>query len=1474
LSVKGENDGKKRLLRPIYIKILVFLGLIAVYTVSIQPLQYLLDTVMTQIRTGIIGTMEEITGLNIRYSSIRPSVFGSFDIRNLRVTNNDETIANVSGISIKFSVFQMIFNRKAFVHTVLVDKPTMLIDMERDGVFFDKLSAWLDTQESDTQTDLVLLQQIAQFLPKNIDYQIRDGYFRLLDKERIYLVNNININVKGIDDDIHLDGRFAAEFKYDGLAERTITVRTEASLNALCSDDLEKGTADIDFSYITCFEQDDSMIFRILPFHIFGTYNDNAVTARRQPENDSFNFKFYYETDTGAMNAQVSFDSFKLSDVIIFPDRFNEVNHLLQMQLNGASSFTYANKESFSYNFDLTGKSSSSADTFIINASGNEEAVSVADFFISSSKSTAEMGFFQGSAGFKGDVNFSQLQSSGTLFFDNFTLTGKDHLSAVFDISSRRNLIQITSEKVNLARAHINDFGVSLYPSQKDIGISASGYGMDIGLFFMDAVYNLDPKQLEASLIIDSMSFFELSEYARPFADYINIPGSREVLQDGLINTEIFFSTDFDDMVFNAPNISFIMGSMYGMLSLLGTDTQVTLSEGVFYNNENELHVTADVNYSNPKDLNFSLNAGFQELSWHIKGQILDGTTLIINDPNGLHVYGNMSDKGAISGYIEGVNYPIPMNTNPIYLNFYSTLIYDSHDFWNVNINHLRARDINAIDGDDFLRISGLIDQDGASFRELVYNDERGFLIGSADFSWDPDFSYLGFLVNITDAQEGGELYHIEGIYKDEKFDLRASISDMSVNRFVKWGTPIRLSADMNVTWESIESFNAKIDLKSFNTRIQNNEIQVSVGVNLSNDELLIENLDLDFRMVNALIPEFRINRKEGIAKTKADVQGFALERDFKGYVDIDFKFEELDSWLEIAKAARNFDGKITIGDIHYGDEKPDDIVFNFAGKDGGLSVNGGIRNMIRLEMDSNGNVFAGLSAPFPIQGTVVGTFKDWNIDLYCRNFYIDLASLYYLVASSNDFKISGGYITGDINLLGPVWNPQFFGTGIGTSLRFQAPLYISSDIRAVPFYVLAEGYEMTFGPVNVAAGPGSGSVSGWLLFENWSPSAIGIDLTVPKDSPVPYDFNITGFIANGHASGDLNLLVDMDNYVIGVNGNLFTNDAELGMVVDNFNRAGDSEQKRKKFDAIVELSVTTGSMVEFIWPTSSPIIRANPEMGAVVNVTADTAASHYSITSDVRIRSGEIFYFDRSFFIREGTLILRENETGFNPLFSTRAEIRDRTDTGNVTISMIVENQPLLTFQPRFESNPGLTQLEIYSILGQNFSSLQGEDNTDAVQRFLLSSSADVVTQIIASTPALSQLAFFRQFEKQTRDFLRLDMFSVRTRFLQNAVVTAGAIGFGQSTVDSSRIGFSNLIDNTTVFIGKYIGQNMFVHGMLTAKYDENSILFGGLTFELDIGIELQTPFVNIRWDFVPKHPENLWVSDNSITLSWSKSF
>jgi hypothetical protein len=261
--------------------------------------------------------------------------------------------------------------------------------------------------------------------------------------------------------------------------------------------------------------------------------------------------------------------------------------------------------------------------------------------------------------------------------------------------------------------------------------------------------------------------------------------------------------------------------------------------------------------------------------------------------------------------------------------------------------------------------------------------------------------------------------------------------------------------------------------------------------------------------------------------------------------------------------------------------------------------------------------------------------------------------------------------------------------------------------------------------------------------------------------------------------------------------------------------------------------------------------------MGTGIHVTSDSMARRFTINGDVRLRSGEIFYLERNFYIREGTLFFRENEVAFDPRISVRAEIRDQAEIGPVIISMIIDNAPLRSFTPRFVSTPPLSQMEIYSLLGQYPQGGEGE------QRNLAAS---------AVIDSLAQFTVINRLQRQVRDFLGLDMLSMRTQLLQNVVIQAGD-QFSNNTSDKPyRLG--NYFDNTTVFIGKYISTDLFGEAMLSFKYDENKIDWGGLVLEPELGFELRNPLFDIQFNMVPLHPENLFIDDISFSLIWRRSF
>ena len=1499
MPINEEKDRKKKLPVLFYVKILVFLGVIAVSVAIMRPVQQAINREMLKIRTGFIEKLENITGTTIRYSSIRPSFLGSVNVKNLNVNKGDNPIFSVAQIKIHFSLWELLLRKKTFIHTIDIEKPEINIDTEKNADFFDFISAL--TKENKNKTDKETPVKVTEFLPLNANYQIRHLNFSLTDKQTVYRLRDTNLNIKEKDGEVILSGRFLSEYKKTNLFGRTIIVNADSGINGVYTPSSDNANAEFSVYDLSCYSQDEvkktasffkpvsntsvkqKKLFNLQPFKTSLSYDGGIVAVKPDKENDSNNYNFNYNTETKKMQAGINLDNFKPENLIKFSNELKDVNDLFLMQITGKSSFV-SDKGFMNYNVNIKGnKPSNSGNSFVVDAYGSEKKIVVNEFYVTSENSKKNT--FSGTLRVAGDLQFKPLKSNGTISFAKFSLTGKENLNAVVNVSSGDDRILISSKDIDIAQTVIKDLSISLYPVKKGIEIETVCSFEESGAIYLDAVYSGNPEEIEASVKLDSLSLFDITEIIRPFSDTIIIPTvSRSILKKSSINTEFFFSTDFKKIVYNAPNIVFNSSDTNIKLSLSGSDKQITLSEGIFSRNKDEVVFTSNIDFSNPMDLEFLLNANYNEMTWHIEGQVLDRKTVIIRDPNGFHGYGNIASNGAFSGYIEGVNYPILSNSQTIYLNFYTSLRYSSADFWHLEVSKLAARYSHAVDGADFLKVSGMADQNGASFRQISYIDNSGALLGSADFSWDKNFSYIYFVLDITDGNENGEYYYAAGTVKDENIDFKISVSDMRLNRFIRGSRPVLVSADATVSWSSVESFEAKINLSSLRTRVQENSIFAAVNVNISNNELSIIDSELDYSGIKTRLYELKFNIDEGVVAAKADINGRYKDKHLEGNIGIDVNFTRINSWLDLNQILMDLNGKLLIDNFSFGDIKEEEFKLDFKCKEGAVSVKGGKKDMIRLEMDSNGIFFAGLSDPLPIHGNIVGTYKKGIIDAQTNNFFIDIVRLYNLFSAQKDFFITSGYITGKTQFVGPFWDPEFHGTAKAVSLRFLVPNYVTEDIRIAPFDILAEGSEMIFGPVDFLSGNGNGTVKGWFNFVNWSPVNIGLDISILRDNPILYGINIGGFLAKGTASGTLNMVLDISEKLMEMKGDLFSNESELGISMEDIRANAEKEPSSENvFNSVVNMKVTVGSKVEFIWPAASPILRAMPEMGTVIYILSDTQAGQYKLDGNIKIRSGELYYFDRNFYIRQGNLVLKENETKFDPKISARAEVKDRSDSGTVTISMIIDNQSLFSFQPRFEANPSMTQLEIYSILGQNFTIVQTEDNIDEVRHLLLSSTTDIVTQFIAGSDALSQLAIGRQFERQIRNFTGLDMFSVRTRFAQNLIVT-GVSGLSQSSsqnnVDRNRsqtdpkMLLGNYIDNTSVFIGKYISKDMFFQSMVTLKYDENSNEYGGIKPELDFGIELQSPFFNIRWDFFPYHPENWYVNDSSITLIWRKSF
>ena len=1485
-----EKGEKKNRPKAIIAQIAVFLGLVCLTAIALRPLQLSLINGMSHVRDRVIGAAEDFIGREIRYSSIRPSFFGYFDIRNIRIIANepdDEYLMSIPRLRVSFSLRDLLRGRVTAIRAIELDRPIVKLDSQRDRDILQLFSLAQANGDRD----------IAGFLPLSMDLQIRNGSFSFNSPVVLYHFYNIALDINFYKGQIALDGNCRTAISFTEFLGGHFNLNTDLSLNGEFLSPLGKGSAFIGISHLYGRDHRQSPVFRTVPAD-FGLFFDGQnLSLRNLNENAPFNFNIDYDTATESLSAGFHSNSFNLADFVTFFGGLQGGNQWLNQQISGTADFERNNGE-LRYSVSLGGgqgpldSQGIFTDAFVIHLTGNEELAVVEDFFVSSAPiNLQEMAgsqgarFFQGMFSFNGNVGISPIAPAGVISFDNFSLTGTDNICARLDVETTGQGINISSGPFAVGETELDKFYVNLTPSENGAVITLAASHLQNETIGLQAVVSLQPLLIDACLALNSFSAAALAGISRPFVKTGDTPAAVQgFLENTLISTEVSIATDFRSITYNTPGLTVSQrgneSAAKGFFAFSGTQQHFSLNEGIFTRGGQTMSVTAYANHSNLSDIDFLVTANYEEYSWFLSGRFLDRSFININGSYGLNISVNTAD-GAFYGRFEAQNFPLPMQNKPAYLSFNASFQYDSAELWFLDLDYLDAawfsgpaNGPNAGPGSiRDLRISGMVDQGGAVFPVVHYSDNIGPLFGHAEFSWPDGFSKLHGTAIITDGPGFGEYYRFDGFWTEGQFNLLISANRMRVDRLLGNNGNVgnvgiaSITSNVGNIHNALASgeirvildthlprpYRVEISLNSLTATVMQNEFRASAFAELDGDKLAVRGLEIEFAGINAQMSALNLTRHGSLSAVNTSIHGNAGEMEMLGTFSLNASFQPVASWLNINQAFNVMEGYAHFENFRYAHAvSGEPFRFIFSRNNGDFSVFGGPRNMLRLQGDKEGNFFAALSSPSPVRGSVTGSIRDGYIDAACSNIFVDLGELWALIPPINNFALGGGFVNANFDIRGPLANPEFFGTARATSLRIQVPNFIPEDIRPVPAVLTLEGNMISYGPVQAAVGNGAGISSGRFLFDGWIPSFFSIDVDVPRETPIPFTFEIANFNTTGDAAGHLN--VSMDNMNFEITGNLHGNNTQMllgSYDFDFFQQAGEREEpfQNSRHSVLVNFTITSGPAVEFFWPDLRfPLFRANPAMGTVINITSDSASRQFSVDSDIRIRSGELFYFDRSFYIRSGQLVLRENEQHFNPRLSARAEIRDRTNDGPVTIAMIVENEPLLSFVPRFESTPMLTQVEIFEILGQN---VFVGDQGDAMQRFLVASTADILGQFI----------FVRQVERQVRNLLNLDMFSIRTQFLPNAALD----------MVNRRGGVRNYFDNTTVFGGRYIGGDIFIQGMLSMRYDEHQ---GGVRFEPDIGIDLQNPLFNIRWSFVPTNPETRWITDNSITFTWNWTF
>jgi hypothetical protein len=1499
--------------------ILVVLALLS--ALALRPAQLKMLAAIEDARDALLAQAETALGKKIAYTSAGFAFPVLIDIRGISVAGEHSGIPDfsIARVRIRYSLKEIVLALKgktgfdqSSIKEIIIDKPNVIIDIRA-----------LSTQIPPGERDGPLvaereLQKIFAFLPSELVVRLNKGTVGVTAAEG---TTSIEGNLNALKAELRVKkGRvkFTASWKTEGSVSsdpvkqlnnrEPLSVEAGVRLRADFSVADGSGRGTIRLSNIR------SSLLDVSQAAFTATLVDRQLSVEKIGGRLPYALSMELDLESGAAAVNFSAERFAVYSFAALKGPLRRYAPWIPAVISGTARVTTtlgADMELLYPAFDVKvsgvfrRQSPIGASVFVVQGTGDTRRARFSRLGLTLPQDGLSAGFpLQGDLSFSGSIVYQDIELDGVLRVEDLTMRESHPISGEFIVDTQDATTTLFAETFFLGNVEFSAFNVDITREEQSaiIGVSAlrfretainedtgeeTGFGgIRLGRLSSEGFLNWKENSLDLNLTLEEIVAQDLLDIAGVFADVPELPDMlNDVIEGTAFTTDVFVSTDFKSITYNIPVfVAAYTGkekngkstSITAVSSIFGTETSFSIVESTVNMPDGTLNVSADFDFADYNDILFRTEFTYKDLFYFFNGQVLDQSSVTLTGSYNLQAFFSLGNVGSFSGYVRTSDARIPYKDQVVNVNLAASLRYDSVDSWSLDLDLFEIQNIliGTIPIASFM-IRGGVNQNGVELPAISLTDAGGTLAGSGRAGWNLASGIIEFALSLSDTR-GSELFFVNGNYFNGALEFHANTTALKLSRFFKNSFNAAISGFIDFTAGNIfdktfDNWSLAVNITSLTAEIGSSGVNIATQGEIYPDRISLLDTRVNWGSIVVNVPS--ISFVNGRLDAEAQLRGIILGRTVDLALNTAVDFQNFISLPRFKESFSDFDGTLFLSAMKVGNwtmESPSG--FTFSRHNAAVSLSGGPSNMIRLELKETGEFYAGFSAPSPIRGAVTGNITDGNIAARGSSLYVDLLSLWKYVPAQNIVNIKSGFAIADIEVRGPLNDPEFYGTAQGASVRLDIPLYLNDEIGPLPIAVRLDGQQMRFGPVRAPCGTGYGMVTGVFEFSRWVPGSFTITIDVEEDHLIPYKVDIAGVKAYGETSGLLEIA--LQDAVLSITGDLVCENTEITFDPAGFNQSPQPNPSH----VVTDFTITTGRRVEFLWPNADlPILQASPASGNSIHISSDSFSGSFELKGEIDIRSGEIFYIERSFYIREGVLTFNENETRFEPLIAARAEIRDRTNDGSVTISLVIDNQPLTSFQARFESTPALSQADIFELLGQN---IVGGQTTDTGQ--IAGAFGGAITDV------LSQFSVVRRIERAIRDTLRIDTFSVRTQAISNFFLQATGV---QSRQDTGS-GFSRYFDNTTVFIGKYLSGDFFLQGMFTLRYDDQygsqySSQYGsrydgqftelaqrGLKFEPDIGIELRSPLFDIRWNIVPTHPESLFIPDTSFTILWRKTF
>lgn len=1446
-------------IQTVKVRIAVFIVLIVLAIILVVPTHKRLVSFADSFVSGISTQLEEQTGLKLTYSSLSPSILSTFSISDINLSDQDgNSIISINKTKVNYNIIDLLKkNLQKGINNITIDGISLDVDrMVQIAQLFTK-----DDTKKEFDYKFIKTKIPGLIKLKNISLKYDNSQ---VDAELLLKEISINNNAKRENLSFSLDSRMYAKLK-----KLSKNLSGALVISGTIPDSLENSHVTFKFDDLT------DGTYKLSKLNLMATYAHDRLDVHTIQTVNPISINAGYDIISGLANAEIKAE--KLNPLTVVSSNQKKLNNLKNLLIDTDTKlYCDVNSKQITYSSD---GQFYIPETIFPNGlevsyalMGDETELDLQYLDINGQNCCANLNLA---------YIFNTMQVSGFAEVPYFILPNGKTVSTEMYIDPLEKGFLAFSPQIFMGDKALTAFQFSFMPQNDsyDFDIEAYDYSRsDIaepGQIKLDGSYLSKNSYFQGGVSLTSLYMDSIVEFAEQFVDNSmldKIASVKDVVSDFMFTGDVYLSTDLKSVSFNMPYLMLAntkKDNQFVMLAANGNEQSIQLNQLSLIAGKYALQASASLD-RNPgtKDMFFVTDINADSVPYHFSGSVMPEVITVTGD-YGTEIELRFGENKSFAGHAYLNDLPFSYDGTSIVFSTAADFNYDKENGPSVAIKQLEIEEASAkYSVSPKLMLSGNVTKYGAQIDSIAYTDFYSALEGTADVMVNINegiFDSVGLIMNVKNpfSEEAISMdatvsnpdhvkFTAESVKESLYINSQIQIKNFGLNRFATQKNDNNLLTASLFASGTVNHPYVALNVDDFTYLMAGNFFKTWGSITLEDRFLSINNLGIDFQGLKTedITAAFSLEEFEG--KATGSLEAVANGKDI--YIPIELTVDNtvmkpgkfLPESTVITLSSKEIGGSLVKKGFGF------DISALYA--EGNCAFISSDNLGLFGNLYSDGSVNMSINSLDKLKMTITGVMNKNETNIKLGNIYADLKHTFSFFDFDEDFLVDNGILTGSISILNSFDDPVLKGALMIENPEARMPSLIPQKISAPKTLITVVNNEIRVHDTEYKVRGSNSAYVGCIVYMNkWNVDHTEATVKTKGKDPVAIKMVNSGFVLTGDVTCNLKMYMEGPN--MDVTGNIFGEGVTLTSTLSSLASATSEMDNMGVIRADLDIHLGNHAVMNL-----DPLLRCVFIPNTHFGLKMDTEYNQYEIDGTLAIKSGDIAYLNRSFYIKEGSI--KFNKADFaNPQVTISAETRERDDDGqNVRIILSAENQYLLSFTPKFSSIPAKSENEIRQLLGQ----------------IVVADANSAANFLFSAGDYAFQSAIVRKAENKLREVLNFDIFSMRTNVLQNTLNLSVS---GNLSRDSLTIG--NFLDNSTVYVGKYLGSSLYLDAMVHFSFEDTFArdisTAGNLVFQPEFGLEMESPFGNIRWNVAPDINallNNQFVPSSSLTLSWKHSF